>query len=268
MTYPGPHKLNITAYGRPAGRPLFKLLKAGHADALLSRGTVHFPTLFECRDAARYGGTTCDPTEGRGWRACSNQWLEAENCHIYCASSHLLSRSLEWALQEGKQSCVMIWDPERFFSAVNAALADEHHLVAVRPCLYVKSRKANLFQSGLVTFDQLVDDAALVPFLKPLQHESQLEIRALIKPRRSAEVSALTINVPAVREYLLPVNFSEVSVSSLADRNRRLGARLNLHKSSQKHFFVVAEPRESFSAVVITVPAVLPSVSRTRIAAT
>ena len=148
--------------------PAFKFLSREHACKLLDNGNVHLPTIQEFRDPNRYKGRLLDVREGQVKLVSrythyeglakdahgtlprfyppdqrldvSNmeyaEELEFSNAYLYCTTGRFFSDSLEWAIGEKRDSCVLITDFEAFLRRVSDALS-HLQLRGFGECLYI-----------------------------------------------------------------------------------------------------------------------------------
>ena len=241
--------------------PLFKFMNREHAKNLLSLGQVHLPILRSFQEIS-HTGSLYDPQEGRAYMVADDgaeEKLEVENAYSYSTSSHLLTDSLDFALQEAsKETCVMIWDVERFLRLVGASFP-ELLLIACKPCAYeIHDSGRRLHRSRaedvriISWLDRFPQDVA---FLKPREYAGQLEVRPVfsLRPGHVAP-DFFRRNIPEVSECCLLVDFRDVDRRLLMDRNnphRRIGARVYGKGGELLVSLAVDRPFEGFSPFVI-----------------
>ena len=222
--------------------PAFKFLSSEHARKLLDNGNVHLPTLQEFRDPSRYKGNILDVLEGQvklvsrythyeGLAKDANgilprfyppeqrlnildsEWAEQfcfANAHLYCATRWFFSDSLEWAIGERYDSCVLVTDFELFLRRVSDALNDLQ-FVGVRECLYLGREIEETDPGPNSLANYLLSDLRRIAFVKPKEYASQRELRAVWeRTHKASEFEAINLDVPSVRALCIPMDFSNV----------------------------------------------------------
>lgn len=201
--------------------PVFKFGKKEHSNSLLSRGQVHLPTLHEFQDSARYSGSIHDQFEGT--YILNDQKMAVANCIVYCSSQHFFSDTLEWALSQGKDSCVAIVDFDLFCDVIGSKLHPQFKLLGVGSCDYSgKSGFKSDFKSERELKEFLKEKLI---FSKPEEYKNQFEVRAIwqfySKPNYN---DALTIELDFLRTFLIPINMGNVTFEALREHKKGKGS--------------------------------------------
>ena len=265
--------------------PAFKFLSSEHARRLLDNGNVHLPTIQEFRDPRRYKGKIVDPREGQvklvsrythyeGLAKNANgtlsrfyppnqrldvlntEWaeeLDFASAHIYCATRFFYSDSLEWAIGEKKDSCVLITDFEAFLRRVSDAL-DDLQFLGVRECLYIGRDIEETDPGPNSLANYLLADLRRIAFVKPKKYASQRELRAVWQRADGAsEFEAINLDVPSVRDLCIPMDFSNVRRELLLNCKLpgvALGVRIVRKPPGVAAEYLLQAPLEVFSPVI------------------
>lgn len=149
--------------------PLFKFLMSNYAEKMLNDGEIRLSNLYSFK-SNNFGGLIDDSTEGevniinlydeynglaedveclillmlgKGYKNLKNITLQNDlktpDALIYCTTAYLFSDSLSWAIEEGKESCIMITDPDAFFSLIHQHIKDGYKYYRYGSCLYIKT---------------------------------------------------------------------------------------------------------------------------------
>jgi len=64
--------------------------------------------------------------------------IDHSGLHAYCMTRYILSNSFEWALEEGKETCVMITHVDEFLKTIQpVAAAHGLRYVGCESCIYI-----------------------------------------------------------------------------------------------------------------------------------
>lgn len=282
--------------------PVFKFLSKKHAAALLERGNVHLPRLASFRDAEKHGGLIGDEYEGslqienkytyfagrvkdaegllplkfppykrmvlHNCTLCES--IELTNAFVYCVTQFFLSESLKWAIEEGKESCVLITDPIRFSSEVSKHFT-EVDLCDFNSCSYTGRHIRETDPASHSLSNCYVEDLQRVAFLKPEKYEKQREARAVWfwrgaspnarigtpEPSEMPEPEYLNRDIPSIRDLCIPVSFKGIRSELLSTKNdhtARVGLITHLKSSDKPQECFITSPRELFYPVVFQQP--------------
>lgn len=271
--------------------PLFKFMEHKYAKSLMDFGSVHLPSMNGFKNTTKHKGRIADKTEGEIF--IENEYtqyvgrsrdaeglisLEHESYNIvaaknltlkrhmrmpdalvYCAASNFFSDTLIWAIEDGKDACVMIVDSESFFSSVHLKIQDRYNLLGVQSCNYIKNENGELLEkypdiSSETSF--LINDPLRVFFAKPKIYEAQREVRAVFLLKGDLknidlrkELEAELVLVPSVTGSLMEIIFKNSDPKILLNEkpgvifmkvNKKLGISTT---------FSINEPRGVFSPV-------------------
>jgi hypothetical protein len=161
--------------------PLFKFLKTEHAEDLIKNLALRIGNISFYRDP-RHGGLISDEFEGialfkeeqriNGLLTTHTQdtKIQIDNVYIYCTTQSLLSDSLNWALSENKDTCVLITDPVDFASSICDSTSNLT-FGSGGPCRY-EGRSFSLSDArGIELFEDIINITLLKDKIYARQHE-------------------------------------------------------------------------------------------------
>lgn len=243
--------------------PVFKFLSHEHAQKLLNNGNVHLPTLHEFRDKSVYKGKILDTEEGKiqlinyygsyeglakdangtlplffppyhkisAFQTKFQQHLQFSNILIYCVTRFLFSDSLKWAVEEKKDTCVLITDFEKFLSLLSSILEDVR-FHSVGECNYLGRiiEEKNPGAQSLTNY--FLANNHQIAYLKPKEYKEQREIRAIWYSESKEQITPITTDVQNISHLTLPVNISGISFDEIKEGKIKVGARI--HKLDKK----------------------------------
>ena len=133
---------------------------------MLRDGSLRVGTLYEYRDSERYSDMILDTDKGKRRTKISfdrfegtgnelNQTIglfsgdgqvniyggsvqsheSSPDYYIYCTTSSFFSDTLKQAIADKKEACVMITDPEQFFTDLSIYIGDKK-FIGIYPCVY------------------------------------------------------------------------------------------------------------------------------------
>lgn len=178
-------RVTVQVSSRTYTLPLFKFLESLHADNLIQKGSLRLGNISKYRDP-NLGGLIYDKFEGivnlraeydiEGTHAkiTRNTNLQIDGVFIYCTTRNLLSDSINWALGEKKDVCVLIVDPVDFARSItNAEIDGKLEFAGGGPCTY----KGRTFRFEDDLAKQLYGNPFGASFLKDPEYEKQNEFR-------------------------------------------------------------------------------------------
>jgi hypothetical protein len=221
--------------------PLFKFLKNDHTAALLKSGQVRVGTLFEFRDPSKYSGLIYDNGEGQkqisiyfnrvelagnelasfgipiGGQGKVNLYgsalslrQDSPDCYLYPTTSSFFSSTLIQAVDDGKESCVMIKNPEQFFNVLTQSL-DNGTYIGVFPCLYGE-RLINLDWDQHKEYIKVLSSVP-ASIVKPTEHSVYREVRA-IWLKNSDRINPEIINDPELIKFVTEIRFEDLDLTA------------------------------------------------------
>lgn len=209
---------------------LYKYSTSEHVNKLLRHGSVRIGTLYDFRDAEKYGNQIGDAAEGRipmagtltnvtsqtierhpilgrlvhlgegskiGFLTLENCSFHTENLYIFSASegfSHKALLSWHNDLFSRYDACYRILSGRLFFRTVSRAIADRAEFLGFGPVHYYDE-------------DFPIDIRSPLAHLHPGQlkggktYAHQTEIRAFWRPLDQAEIAPFCIDVPDIMKY-------------------------------------------------------------------
>lgn len=177
-----PH-FTLTATSRTYKIPLFKFLKTEHAEGLINNGMLRAGNISSYRDPG-HGGLICDeyegivnftveqPVDGLLTRYLQQTKIQIDNVYIYCTTKNLLSDSINWALSEDKDTCVLIADPVDFASSICES-AGNLTFAGAAPCSY----EGHFFSLSDERGKEFFENIFWTTLLKDKKYERQQEFR-------------------------------------------------------------------------------------------
>jgi len=183
---------------------------------------------------------------------------------IYCATSNLFSDTLIWAIQDGKNSCVMIMDAILFFSKVHNKIKDEYDVLGPHSCAYIKNDYGKIFEKNPTASSEtnfLLGNTINALFTKPKKYEPQREARTIFFPKNivtdnapDKSLMAKTISVPEVKSTLLEIVFENSDTKILLGQTTGV-IYMKVNKLfGEPTIFSIQEPRGVFSPVFFEGP--------------
>lgn len=224
--------------------PVFKFQKFDHAAAMLDRGQVRLGSINDFRQS-KYGGQIDDADEGRIHlfdsltQAEGGRAIEAEGAYIFCVTSKFLSGTLSWAIEEKKETAVLITDPVEFARRITLENPDLD-FVGFDVCDYSGRRRANFGQSD----SELYRNAACA---KPAQYKDQMESRFVWRSRQAITDDAILGNYD-IASLTIPVRYHNLKGFRPRDQ-RRIKTVVNL-KDGKISDFEIDYPNEISSPVI------------------
>lgn len=240
--------------------PLFKFLKSPHADDLIKKGSLRLGNISTYRDP-ELGGLICDKFEGvvdlkteygiEGTHAkiTRNTNLQVDGVFVYCTTRNLLSDSINWALSEEKDVCVLIVDPVDFARSITQYETNEELVFAGgQPCIY----KGRSFRFEDELAKQLYDYPFGAAFLKDSLYQKQNEFRIAWH---------LNVNEPTTPEYYaVQLNNKPKAILVLYKNLDRyfdpeiwvgmIGVQVFDHDGQEMGGFEVEQPRKIFFPII------------------
>jgi len=202
--------------------PLFKFFKTAHAEELIKNLALRIGNISSYRDPS-HGGLISDEFEGIALFKEEQQLngvltthtqdikIQIDNVYIYCTTKNFLSDSLNWALSENKDTCVLITDPVDFLSSICESTSNLTFGNGA-PCIY-EGRSFNLNDPRGV---ELFEDAINIILLKDKIYARQHEFRFAwhINSGYTNPPDYLDIKLTR-RPKLIPVSYKKWKISSI-----------------------------------------------------
>lgn len=254
--------------------PLFKFLSKKWSNELIDKGSFRLSKIQEFRDNSRYKNHIHDSLEGimhienhydiyEGLVKDSNGLLlnllnplaqisakdlklEHEiNIYkplVYCTTNHFLSDSLNQAIEDGKDSCVLITYPEKFFKIISNSIND-YELSSIGQCIY---KGKNIFEKNpghnSIT-NQLIANPLHSIYYKPKEYINQREVRAIWTPKHNNTVESITGEIKELSNYCIPISFDDIDKQKILNysRGQQIGARI-IFKNKKISSFEIERP--------------------------
>jgi hypothetical protein len=247
--------------------PVFKFLPKKFAVPLLEAGQICIPTMYEFRNDSNYKGKILDRNEGKVWlhdkilldfnenistKLQTGKLLECQDCYVYCTTGFVLSDSIRFAVEEEKDSCVLIKNFEIFCSEISDAIP-EISFYASGKCDYTGRHKVVTNSTPNSIIDILNGDKRRVAFVKPRNYSNQMEVRAIWQPRHSKfPLQKIIREIPRITSNLINLDYSKIDVNALqsADSSYRLGALIHKNDGSPSAIYELEKPYEIFSPII------------------
>lgn len=250
-------------------RPIFKFLDERYVTGMLKNGAIRVATLYEFRDASKYGGAIADKMEGRfdiSDFTCgetdyhvakitgelppsprTHSRIESPDVYIFCATSELFSDTLSLSQEEGRLGCVMILDPIEF--GIRVAKEFEIKLLGQQKCQYITKSTQRFLKGSSSAASLFEQEPFRTVFLKPPEFKRQREYRIVWEP--NSVVDRLDPILGAVSS-ITPI-LVKVDISGLRNYRPGLtpGLAIIIHKKSGVPGGVlIFDPKELFSPVI------------------
>ena len=259
--------------------PLFKFLKNDHAKALLNCGQVRIGTLFEFRESEKYSGLIYDNGEGQkqisiyfdrveltgnelavfgipiGGEGIVNLYgstislrQDSPDCYIYSTTASFFSSTLFQAIDDGKEACIMIKEPEQFFNMISQNFNLGDH-VGIYPCLY-GDRSLNLNWDNDKGYINVLSSMPAA-IIKPSNHDVYKEVRAIWSPNHD-QIEPVILSVPDLSGLVVELNFDDLDVSAINNSSDQYRIGVKVIKKSGLHTaeFSIEMPNEVFTPVI------------------
>ncbi len=173
--------------------PLFKFMQQKHANKMLSEGEIYIPNLYSFSNSNIHSGLTYDNKESK----------DRSDVLVYCTSGLLFSDSLSWAIEDKKETCVMITDSNKFRDLIEKEVnKSEYDILGFRSCVYVGEN----FRPW--------NNPRRRYFMKEKIFREQREVRLVMVPKEKipvgSEIEPLKIKIPEVTEYLIEIKIDKV----------------------------------------------------------
>ena len=259
--------------------PLFKFSKKDHVKALLTQGKVRIGTLFEFRNSEKYSGLIYDNEEGQKqtsiyfdrveltgnelaafgipiggegmvnlYGSTLNLIQDSPDCYIYPTTSSFFSRTLVQAVDDGKESCVMIKNPERFFNILSQNF-DLGTYVGTYPCLYGDRQLSLNWDKDKEYIKVLSSVPAAI--IKPSNHVVYREVRVIWLPNHD-QIKPEILQVPDLSGLAVEINFDDLEVSAIGNSSKhyRIGVMVIKKPGLHTAEFSIEMPNEVFTPVI------------------
>lgn len=252
---------------------LLKFLPIKYARRMLRKGEVRVATLREFRSTRSYSNRLLDIGEGdllitlRGQHKASvndlplfgapgvltgsvefkgelSVKLSWPDSNIYCTSGAFFTTTVRQARDDGKDACVCLLEPQRFFEAFAHTAVGKPILVA--HCKY-SPRHLIVDSANYHHFREALEIPPVM--VKPVKYRDQREVRAVWEPRPSPTHQLLT--PPGISDAVVMIRYGDVDVDAILKPKRavRVGVRIKRKAGSSGHFSVKI-PGELFTPVV------------------
>ena len=245
--------------GRDFIFPVFKFQKREHADLMWKNGNIHLSSVKSFRKGV-YGGLIDDPREGQVTLYFPLDINSNYNIHhkrhdislddafIYCGSSDFFSGTLNWAISEGKETCVLITDVTKVAAQISEAIPELEYIGA-RPCLY-SGRDIGLFNFVDQFRDQLAKKNMMAAWVKPQEYQPQKEFRVVWRARETLLSEDYINQDISIQDYLIPVEFSGIDVLFSDNKPHTVGAKVVTVDGKNDAWFDIQYPLETFTPVI------------------
>ncbi|MBW2569099.1 MAG: hypothetical protein JRE23_07670 [Deltaproteobacteria bacterium] len=259
--------------------PLFKFLKNDHTQTLLNYGQIRVGTLFEFRDSEKYSGLIYDNGEGQkqisvyfnrveltgnelaafgipiGGEGKVNLYgstiglrQDSPDCYIYPTTSSFFSSTLIQAVDDGKESCVMIKNPEQFFNVLTQNF-NKGTYIGIFPCLY-GDRQLNLDWDKHKEYIKVLSSVP-ASIVKPSKHIVYREVRTLWL-KNSDRIKPEIFNVPELINFVTEVRFEDLDLTAIRNdsKQKRIGVEVIKKPGMKNAEFSIEMPNEVFTPVI------------------
>jgi hypothetical protein len=249
----------VLSDGRDFIFPVFKFQKQEHADLMWKNGNVHLSSVKSFRRGA-YGGLIDDPREGQvslyfpvdkkaNYQIYhQRQDVSLDDAFIYCGSSDFFSGTLDWAISEGEETCVLITDVNAVANKISKDNPELEYIDS-RPCLY-SGRDIGLFNYIDPLRDELVKNNMMAAWVKPPQYHPQKEFRMVWRAKGKLASEEYLNKDVSIQDYLIPVTFSGIEALFSDDKPHTVGARVFTVDGKNDAWFDIQYPLETFTPVI------------------
>ena len=199
--------------------PLFKFMKAEHAKSMLKDGEIYLPLLssfaidepsltydkkegsFNFKDTYSYRGDGENAPHIPGFHFEPGSNINIQNLtvvsndiklpdvRIYCCSKILFSQSLNWALNDSRDTCIMITNPKKFRDCLVKQIGSE--CSEFNSCIYNDEKLANKDT-----------DMRQFYWYKPTKYQNQDEVRMVISQLNK---HSGIFKIPEIIDYLIEI---------------------------------------------------------------
>ncbi len=207
----------LQATSRTYKLPLFKFLKAQHAEGLIENGVLRVGNISSYRDPG-HGGLISDEyegivnftaeqtVEGLSTKYLQNTRVQIDNVYIYCTTKNLLSDSINWALSEDKDTCVLIVDSIDFASSICES-TENLTFAGGAPCSY----EGRFFSLADKRGQEFFDNIFGITLLKDKDFASQQEFRFAWHMNHIQETPPDYFDIKLIRKpKLIPVSYKKM----------------------------------------------------------
>ena len=236
----------ITQSGDGLIFPIFKFQAKDHARKMCDSGNVRLSNMCDFR-RGKHGGLIDDPREGRVSlfyatdKVVGNTTLHLrtdislDNVFIFCGSTDFFSKTLEWAISDKKESCVLITDISEVASRITTAIPGLD-LIGASPCTY-SGRDIGINGWCTELRDEISANALLAGFVKPKSHALQREFRILWEADPGLANESHIIRDSNIQDFLIPISFDGLHALFGKDQNHCVGAHVvTTHEEYDAHF--------------------------------
>lgn len=245
--------------GRDFIFPVFKFQKQCHADLMWQNGNIHLSSMSCFRDG-KYGGLIDDDREGQvtlhfpidhGLNyQIHHERLEIsmEDAFIYCGSSDFFSDTLNWALSDGKETCVLITDFNEVALRISEAIPELEY-IGSKNCEYSgRDIGALKFRDSLR--GRIFHNHAMSAWIKPHKHKTQKEFRAVWKATgRLSSEQHINKDID-IKDFLIPVSYSGIELLFSDNKPHTVGAKVVTVDGKNDAWFDIQYPLETFTPII------------------
>ncbi len=184
--------------------------------------------------------------------------IQLNDSLIYCTSSSIFSETLNQSLEDKKDCCVMISNPENFISSISLheRLQDFCHY-AYKSCNYVFGKEfceRDPDENSITNFF-LRNNSVEVAYIKPYEFRNHSEHRAIWIPKNLINnYEPQIISIPKIANQFLKITFENITSHKLhfLENNKSFGVKVVL-KNGAESFFMHKIPRDISSPVIIKI---------------
>lgn len=266
--------------------PVFKFMKVEHSKKLLEQGNVHIPTIKEFRNSTIYSGTIYDRNEGKF--CIINQYLaydtrngifgllrfsekelngskisfkvmtkdiDLPQSNIYCVTNSFFSGTLNFAIEEDKDSCVLISDINAFNDVLNKNLFNTE-FIGIRDCYYNSRVLMDTNPNDISETEILInEDYKHIYWVKPKKFSPQCEVRSVWR-KKNEDNKPINKDIPELKQYCIELKFPTI-YKYIKDGNgtlENLRVRATVHdKDGRVGEYIIKSKDSIFSPEVFTI---------------
>jgi len=231
--------------------PVFKFIEKKYADSMMEDGAVRLSNASIYRNGD-FGGLIDDKREGQlsifqpESSGHNHHEISIERAYMYCTARNFLSDSLQWAMNDKKDVCVLITDVEEFERRLSAEFSDLNFF-GMQPCFYFGREIQSPPHPECLSTHYLESPCDAI-WVKPVEFHNQREFRMVWFDESNTADETIDRKVH-IQDLLIPIHYDGVDVLFTSGEHK-VGTKIITKNGDNDALFYGHYPSDIFNPVI------------------